>query len=203
MADSTNIYSLVTLVFGMTAALRKEWPTIDGRLVYLVALLFGFVAAFLSYAGPLDMTVAGLRPVAWLGFQVGVGAVGLAAGIGYAADKFTSSSSSAPPATAPVSIVAKGASISTGLLTFCLALVLVGCSGAQQAEERTLLAKGAPIAIKIAEDQILCAFRAYEVGIKDPKAVLPICAPEAVADAMKAIAAAAAKPDGGAGGAAK
>lgn len=82
MNIDANLAQLVALVFGLTAALRTEWPALDGRAVYGVALVLGELVAFLTATD-----IHAVRSVVWQGLQVGAGAVAAASGGSYLAGK--------------------------------------------------------------------------------------------------------------------
>lgn len=77
-----NLAQLAAFVFGLTAALRGAWPTLDGRLVWALALILGAVVAYVTATD-----VHAYRAMAWQGLQIGGGAIAMASGGSYIAGK--------------------------------------------------------------------------------------------------------------------
>lgn len=71
----------IALVAGVVAALRREWPAIDGRRVYLAVLAVAACVALCTDPAPAPRALLLLTLTLW------VGAVGLASGASYVAAK--------------------------------------------------------------------------------------------------------------------
>lgn len=72
---------LVALTAGLVAGLRKEFPQIDGRAVYLASLLVAFIVACAETPG------GGARELALHTLKLWAGATALASGASYVATK--------------------------------------------------------------------------------------------------------------------
>jgi hypothetical protein len=83
-ASLTIVAFYAAFVFGLVAALRKEVPKIDGRVVYV----FAFVMS-LGIAALVAPDVHAYRAIAWFGLQIAGAAIALASGVNYAAGKMS------------------------------------------------------------------------------------------------------------------